>query len=410
MISTIRRTERQKGNSLLGNYDEYVIIDIETTGLDPQKDKIIELAGIKIKNNKIVEEYSSLINPEMIISNFITELTGIDNYMVCKEPTIEIELKNFLNFIGNSLVIGHNVNFDINFIYDNALKYYNKIFENNYLDTLKLSRKLLNLENHKLKTLSEAFNIDYKNAHRALRDCYITFNVYNKLKELNHNNDDQGTHFSQKFVASEDNVFKNKKIVVKGKIINHGYEFLCKIAQKCNVRFISDTFYNDCDYLILGMNAYQRYLAGIDSDELNKARKLEKIGSLKIISEKEFYNLNNIPLKKKINISSNKYEFREKIDFNNQIYANEFVITGTLEKLSRKNCTDIIIGLGGIVKDKISKKTNFLVLGNNDYNPRLKGEKSNKQKDAEKAKLNGQNIDIISEDVFYDMIEDYIKI
>ena len=126
--------------------------------------------------------------------------------------------------------------------------------------------------------------------------------------------------------------------------------------------------------------------------------------------EEDFYKINGIPLKNKTKKFANKYEFPEEIDKNSQIYANEFVITGTLEKLSRKDCTDIIIGLGGTVKDRISKSTNYLILGNNDYNPILNGEKSHKQKDAEKAKLNGQNIDIISENVFYDMIEDYIKI
>ena len=275
MILTEPKTERQKGNSLLGNYDEYVIIDIETTGLDPQKDKIIELAGIKIKDNQVIKEYSSLINPEIEISSFITELTGIDNCMINKAPTIENELKKFIDFVGNDLVVGHNVNFDINFIYDNSLKYYNNIFENNYLDTLRMSRKLLSLENHKLKTLAETFNIDYKKAHRALRDCYITFDVYNKLKELNVNNQENESHLLQEFVVTNENPFENKKIVVKGKIINYGYEFLCELARKCSVRLISDVFYRDCDYLILGINTYQRYMAGIDSEKLNKAHELE---------------------------------------------------------------------------------------------------------------------------------------
>lgn len=410
MIIIEQKTEREKGNSLLGNYNEYVIIDIETTGLDPQKDKIIELAGIKIKDNKIIEEYSSLINPEIEISDFITKLTGITNDMVEQAPIIENELKHFLDFIGNNLVIGHNVNFDINFIYDNNFKYYHSIFDNNYLDTLRMSKKLIHLENHKLKTLANAFNIDYKDAHRALRDCDITFDVYNALKELNINAEEQEAHFLQEFVVPKENLFENKKVAVKGKIVNYGYEFLCEIAKKCNVKKVSDIFYKDCDYLILGVNTYQRYLKGIDSEKLNKAHELEKNGTLKVISENEFYNINNIPIKAKTTTLANKYEFPEEIDKNSQIYDNEFVVTGTLEKLTRKDCIDIITGLGGIVKDRITKKTSYLILGNNDYNPMLNGEKSSKQKDAEKAKLNGQNIDIISENVFYDMIEDYVKI
>ena len=91
-------------------------------------------------------------------------------------------------------------------------------------------------------------------------------------------------------------------------------------------------------------------MAGIDSEKLNKAHELEKNGTLKVLSEEDFYKLNGVPLKKKTKTFANKYEFPEEIDKNSQIYANEFVITGALEKLSRKDCTDIIIGLGGTVK------------------------------------------------------------
>ena len=92
----------------------------------------------------------------------------------------------------------------------------------------------------------------------------------------------------QEFVVPNENPFENKKIVVKGKIINYGYEFLCELARKCSVRLISDVFYRDCDYLILGINTYQRYMAGLDSEKLNKAHELEKNGTLKVLSEEDF--------------------------------------------------------------------------------------------------------------------------
>lgn len=311
MIFTEEKLIRLKGNSLLGNYNDYVIVDIETTGLDPQKDKIIELAALKIENNEVVKEYSSLINPNMEISSFVTNLTGIDNDTVRNSPTIEVELKNFLEFIGNDMIIGHNVNFDINFIYDNCFKYYNIFFENDYLDTLRMSRKVLSLENYKLKTLSQKFDINYENAHRALKDCYITFDVYNKLKELNNSIQTSAKKLIN-YDVPENNLYKNTKICVKGKIMNYGYEFLCEIAKKCNVNLISNVFFKDCDYLILGNNTYQRYLDGMSSEKLDKARELETAGTLKVISENEFYESNNIPLEKRLAFLKTNMNFQMK--------------------------------------------------------------------------------------------------
>ena len=85
-------------------------------------------------------------------------------------------------------------------------------------------------------------------------------------------------------------------------------------------------------------------------------------------------------------------------------------ITGTLEKMLRKEAMQIIVDLGGHCEDGVTKKTNFLILGNNDYNPILRGKKSSKLIKAETLKLEGKDIEIISENVFYDIVDDYVKI
>ena len=166
LTNEVRSQRPYKGESLLNNINNYTIIDIETTGLDPKVDEIIEISAIKIRDNKIISEYSTLIKPQHEISDFITNLTGITNEMVDDKPAINTVLNDYFDFLDNDIIVGHNINFDINFLYDASIKYYNKPFENDYIDTLRLSRKYLSLENNKLGTIANFFNIDYSGAHR----------------------------------------------------------------------------------------------------------------------------------------------------------------------------------------------------------------------------------------------------
>jgi DNA polymerase-3 subunit epsilon len=113
--STIREG---KGKSLLEAFDTYVAVDIETTGLDPSWDEIIEIGAIRVINGTAAKEYQSLVRPSNPIDTFITELTGITNEMLVNAPEITTVLPGFLEFGGNLPIIAHNANFDINFIYD----------------------------------------------------------------------------------------------------------------------------------------------------------------------------------------------------------------------------------------------------------------------------------------------------
>jgi len=108
------RERTQKGNSLLAIYSSYVAIDLETTGLDPHWDEIIEVAATRVDDGVITDRFQSLINPKCEIDEFITELTGIINEMLFSAPNLETILPKYLEFIGDSIVVGHNVNFDIN--------------------------------------------------------------------------------------------------------------------------------------------------------------------------------------------------------------------------------------------------------------------------------------------------------
>ena len=402
-----------KGDSLMESIDNYTIVDIETTGLDPKLDEIIELAAIKIRNNEIIDNYSKLIKPKEEIDCFITNLTGITNDMLKNAPVIEDVIEEFLNFINDDIVIGHNVNFDINFIYDNCIKILEKPFTNNFIDTLRISRKYIDTNNHKLQTLAEKFEIDYSGAHRALKDCYITQQLYEKLKNEMKNDNIDYKILLEKFTVPENNMFKDKNITIKGTIKNYGYEFLVNIAKKCGAKRANNIFLSNTDYLILGYKSYNIFCNETNcGSNIEKARNLEKEEKLKVISEYEFYKLNNIPIKENLTQSKRKAVAKdifcttEKIDTSNPFYQKECVFTGTLEKMSRKEAMQLIANLGGKNRDTVTQQTNFLILGNNDYCKSLIDGKSSKQKKAEKYKLQGQDVEIISENVFYDMIDE----
>ena len=415
--NNIQAKRLYKGESLLDNIDNYTIIDIETTGLDPKVDEIIEISALKVRDNKIISEYSTLINPQQEINDFIINLTGITNEMVKDKPTIKNSLNDYFNFLDNDVIIGHNINFDINFLYDNSIKYYDKPFENDYIDTLRLSRKYLSLENNKLETIANFFKIDYSGAHRSLKDCYITFSVYNELKkrltDRKEKDNQQYKEILDNYHVPENNIFKNKNICLKGVLHSYDFKFLTEIGKKCEIKEVSEIFASKTDYLILGTHKYKKFIEKNNSNLAAKANQRIKENGLTVMSENEFYKLLNLPILKHNIIKEHivkDYELLENDITLNQLYKKECVVTGTLEKITREECYSIITKLGGTPGNNITKRTNYLILGNNDYNPILRGKKSNKQTKAEQAILNGQDIQIISENVFYDMINDYIKI
>lgn len=297
-----------KGKSLIEFPKDYIVIDIETTGLLPYCDEIIEVAAIKIKNNKIIDTFESLVKPELEIDKFVEELTGITNEDLKSAPSIIDVLPSYLDFIGDNILIGHNINFDINFLYDNSIDVLNKPLNNNFVDTLRIARKLLkNLEHHRLDDLCDFYNIEKRNLHRSLNDCLLTQKIYLSL-----------------------------------------------IEDISNIEVFKDSF---------------------KRKNFSKAIKAKDIIS----------------------------DFSE-VDKDNYIYKKFCVITGKLEKMTRKEAMQVIANIGGHNQDSITKKTNYLILGNNDYCKTIKDGKSSKQKKAEAYKLKGQDIEIIPEDVFYELI------
>ena len=158
---------------------DYTVIDLETTGTNPTKNEIIEIACLKYRNGEQVEAIQQLVRPRRRISYFIQNFTGITNEMVADAPGIEDVLPCVSSFLQGEIIVGHNVNFDMNF-----LKAQGVSFEGWYLDTLYLSRKLLkNVSCHKLEYLCDYFGI-IDTHHRAASDCLMTNELMYRLAAL----------------------------------------------------------------------------------------------------------------------------------------------------------------------------------------------------------------------------------
>lgn len=311
VFSGLPRSKRNKGRNRILFPDDYCVIDIETTGFDSFFDEIIELGAIKVVNNEIVDTFSSFVKPSEPIEDFITELTGITDEMVENAPLIDAVIPQFCDYLGDSILVGHNVNFDVNFIYDNLFSCTKMELKNDFVDTLRFSRRILpELPDHQLSSLVNYYGLTNAGSHRALIDCEHTHYLLQNLK-----ND-----MLMKYGSFEE--FKN---------------------------------------------SYRKATHGVKASDIVADQSL--------------------------------------VDENHPLYDKVCVFTGTLEKMLRKEAMQLVANVGGVIGDSVTKKTNYLILGNNDYCKSIKDGKSSKQKKAEKLILQGADLQIITENVFYDMFE-----
>ncbi len=178
--------QRNKGKRLCSYAEDYVVFDLETTGINPELDAIIEISAVKVEKHKIVEEFSTLVNPGRHIPAGATAVNGITDHMVKDAPDIETAMKGFLEFIGSHVLVGHNIHtFDMNFVYDAALHFLDQEVKNDYIDTLYMARKYLpELPHHKLTDVAAHFGFRTEGAHRALFDCMMNQSCYEELGKL----------------------------------------------------------------------------------------------------------------------------------------------------------------------------------------------------------------------------------
>lgn len=172
-----------------GRITTFVCFDIETTGLSPVKDKIIEIGALKVREGKITENFRKFINPGIKLPPGIVKLTGITDEMVQHAETEETVISQFLAFTRDYVLMGHNISFDYSFVKTAAKRQYEE-FDKMGIDTLELSRKLLpDLGSKSLESMCRYYKIINQNAHRAYDDAKATALLYvslcNEFYEIN---------------------------------------------------------------------------------------------------------------------------------------------------------------------------------------------------------------------------------
>ncbi len=162
--------------------ESYVCIDLETTGLNPKRDKIIEIGAVRVEHNKIVEKWETFVNPNRKLEERVVELTGIHDNQLQQAPEIEEALPKLFELTNDMVLLGHSVMFDYAFLKKAAVDH-KMSFERSGIDTLKIARKYLaGLESRKLGYLCRYYGICH-NAHRALGDAEATVKLYRRLAE-----------------------------------------------------------------------------------------------------------------------------------------------------------------------------------------------------------------------------------
>lgn len=161
----------------------FVVVDLETTGLDYKLERILEIGAVRMVNGEIREPFHALVDPLMEIPN--TAIHGIDNQMVSGAPTIEEVLPKFLEYLGNDPFVAHNAIFDYNFINHNAQQYLNTTIDNPMIDTLAIAKEVFPQDkSHSLETLLSKLNQTSDGMHRALNDTMALAKIFPTLWEL----------------------------------------------------------------------------------------------------------------------------------------------------------------------------------------------------------------------------------
>lgn len=201
--------------------ENYVVIDLEMTGLNAKTDRILEVAAVRVRDGKEESFFSAVVNPEVTLSEKVMSLTGISQREADAGCPMDETIQKFLEFLGEDVLVGQNIIFDYSFLKQWAVNHKFPL-EKSAVDTLKLARQFLPAEQKKdLESLCSYFGIERINAHRALDDARETAQILERLKA--------------EFGGEKEEAFLPKQLLYKAKkqspATNRQKEYLKKFAQ-----------------------------------------------------------------------------------------------------------------------------------------------------------------------------------
>ena len=370
-----------KGTSVKTHVDDYSVVDLETTGVFVGSADIIEISAIKVRDNQVVDTFSTLVNPHCHIPEEATEVNHITDDMVADAPDISEVFDSFLSFVGQDVIVGYNnAAFDMNILYDTSLDITGFPFMNDYIDLLHSARRcLVELDNHKLETVSKHYNLDTEGEHRALKDCYLTKDCYDKMygefgdeafyRSSKHSGN-QPRAFSAETTALRELQSLLENIIEDGKVTEEEFFTLKKWTEEhrdLQGKYPFDRVYNALDKVLED--------GIVTSEELDELQVLfteyvDPVGQLS--SHKTIGNIVN----------------------------KHICVTGDFNYGSRDEVTKLIESVGGIIDKGVKKATDYVVVGSKGSSNWKTGNYGGKIQKALELNDKGADITIIEEDVF----------
>lgn len=330
-----------KKKSVIAFPEDYIVIDTETTGLDFKYCDLIEIAAIKFSAGVRVDEFSTLVKPPIdywfdedddddedhevdedgededdgiphYVNSFITKLTGITNEMLDNAPPAGEVIPKFIEFIGDSTLIGHNVNFDINFLYDAVELHTDVHLSNEFIDTMRIARKVFpESTRHRLKDVAKECGVDYESAHRALADCEITASCFSFMRSETLSKMTESDFIAlfkikrkvqgyDKFIESidandsmtdESNPMYGKVVVFTGALQHMPRKQALQIV--ANIGGVpADNMTKETSFLVVGDGEFTKSVKDGKTSKMKKAESLALNGrEIRVISETSFFDL-----------------------------------------------------------------------------------------------------------------------
>lgn len=387
---SVKKTREFKGHNVNKYVSDYCVVDIETTGINLEIDEIIEISAIKVRDNAVVSEYSTLIKPDNSIPYEATRVNHITDDMVKDAPKLDMVIDDFLEFIGNDVIVGYNnARFDMNFLYDDVGRLKNKHFSNDYIDMLYVVRRALpDLENSKLETVSKYYGFNTDGEHRALKDCYLTKLCYDKLHE----------NFGE-------SIFHGRSHYSFGNGIQYSSE---TIALRELSELISNVLHNDTMTIgdLQSMYTWTENHKSL-SDVYpfsNVFEMLDIIFEKGEITEQEIMRLQALfediidPVK-----SQSSDENFETLD------GKHICITGDFDYGLRKDVEQLIMSAGGVMDKGVKKTTDYVAVGSKGSAAWKTGNYGSKIQKAMELKNKGIDIKIVEENEFIPRVLQLIK-
>ena len=378
-----------KGHGIRNHIDDYCVVDLETTGIFVNSARIIEISAIKVRNNQIVDKFSTLINPNCHIPAAATAVNNITDEMVKNAPILNEVIDSFSDFIGDDVIVGYNnAGFDMNLIYDALLDLRGKQFTNNYIDLLHAVRRCLtNLENHRLETVSKFYALDTLGEHRALKDCYLTKSVYDNVYS------DFGNAAFGKSETSNRHTVRYSTETLALQELQLLLERIISDGQITLVEFSELKTWMENHRDLQGNYPFDRVFSALDNVLVDGRVTSEELYELQILFS-DFVD----PVK---NRSCHEEIF--------SIDSKHIVVTGDFDFGSRSEVFEIIEAAGGIVDKTVKKTTDYVVVGAKGSDNWKTGNYGGKIQKALEWKDQGEKIEIVEESDFIPALQRIIE-